>query len=106
MKNFNKEELDKVKSCKHCNQNFEKDYNGRRITLIEKIDKYKLQRIIDDFGQNNINQETQENFKKYYENLDSNGEIKVIYKQNFNTGRYLSLQGITRYFHYKVCLTK
>ena len=26
--------------------------------------------------------------KKYYENLDDNGEIKIIYKQNFNTGRY------------------
>ena len=28
--------------------------------------------------------------KKYYENLDNNGEIKIIYKQNFNTGRYYS----------------
>ena len=35
-----------------------------KITLIEKVDKYKLQRIIDDFGQNNINEETQNNLKK------------------------------------------
>ena len=36
--------------------------------------------------------------RKYYENLDNNGEIKIIYKQNFNTGRYysdkFSLQGM------------
>ena len=36
--------------------------------------------------------------KKYYENLDDNGEMKIIYKQNFNTGRYysdqFSLQGM------------
>ena len=90
MKKINKEEFDKVKSCKHCDQKFEKDYNGRKITLIEKVDKYILKRTIDDFGQNNIYQETQENLKKYYENLDDDGEIKVIYKQNFNTGSYYS----------------
>ena len=36
--------------------------------------------------------------EKYYENLDNNGEIKIIYKQNFNSGRYcsgqFSLQGM------------
>ena len=50
MKNFNKEEFDNVKSCKHCDQNFNENYNGRKITLIEKVDKYKLKRIIDNFG--------------------------------------------------------
>ena len=98
MKNFDKEEFNKVKSCKHCNQIFEKDYNQRRITLIERIDKYKLKRIIDDFDQNNINEETQQNLKKYYENLNDKGEIEIIYKQNFNSGRYyanqFSLQGM------------
>ena len=89
MKNFNKEEFDKVKSCIHCDPKFNEDYNNRKITLIEKIDKYKLQRIIDDFD-NNINEQTRFNFKEYYENLDNNGKIKIIYKQNFNTGRYYS----------------
>ena len=51
MKKFNKKEFDKVKSCKHCDQKFKEDYNGRKITLIEKVDKYNLKRIIDDFGQ-------------------------------------------------------
>ena len=32
MKNFNKEEFDKVKSCKHCDQKFNEDYNNRKIT--------------------------------------------------------------------------
>ena len=41
-----------------------------KITLIEKVDKYKLKRIIDDFNNNNINEETQQNLKKYYKNLD------------------------------------
>ena len=66
MKNFNKEEFENVKICKHCNYNFDNNYNNRKITLIEKVDKYKLQRIIDDFDNNNINEETQENLKKYY----------------------------------------
>ena len=90
MKNFNKDEFDKIEKCKHCDHKFNEDYNDRKITLIEKIDKYKLQRIIDDFDNNNINEETQNNLKKYYENLDNNGEIKIIDKQN--TGRYYSNQ--------------
>ena len=88
MKNFNKEEFDKVKYCKHCDHKFNEGYNNRKITLIEKVDKYKLQRIIDDFDNNDINKETQENLKRYYVNLDNNEEIKIIYKQNYNTGRY------------------
>ena len=90
MENCNEEEFDKVEKSIHCDQKFNNDYNNRKITLIEKIDKYKLQRIIDDFDNNNINEETQNNFKKYYENLNDEGEIEIIYKQNFNTGRYYS----------------
>ena len=97
MKNFNKKEYNTVEFCKYCGHKFNEDYNNRKITLIEKVDKYKLQRIIYDSDKNNINEETQ-NLKKYYKNLDNNGEIKIIYKQNFNTGRYyanqFSLQGM------------
>ena len=92
MKNFNKEEFKNVKKCKHCDHEFNEDYNNRKIILIEKVDKYKLQRNIDDFDDNNINEETQQNLKKYYENLDNNGEIKIICKQNFNSGSYYSNQ--------------
>ena len=92
MKKFNKEEYDKVEKCKHCDHKFDKDYNNRKITLLEKVNKYKLQRIIDDFNNNNINEETQNNLKKYYENSNNSGEIKIIYKQNFNSGRYYSNQ--------------
>ena len=98
MTNFNKEEFDKVQICKHCGHKFNKDFNNRKITLTEKVDKYKLQRIIDDFDNNDINEETQQNLKKYYENLDKNGEIKIVYRQNYNSGRYysdqFSLQGM------------
>ena len=98
MKNFNKEEFDKVKKCKHCDQKFNEDFNNRKITLIEKVDKYKLQRIIDDFNNNDINEETQNNLKKYYENLDENNEIEITYRQNNSSGRYyanqFSLQGM------------
>ena len=98
MKKFNKEEFDKVKSCKHCDQKFNENYNNRKITLIEKVDKYKLQRIIDDFDNNDINEETQQNLKKYYENLNKNNEIEITYRQNYNSGRYysdqFSLQGM------------
>ena len=92
MKNFDKEEFDNVEKCKHCDHKSNEDYNNRKITLIGKVDKYELQRIIDDFDNNNINEETQNNLKKYYENLDNNGEIEIIYRQNFNNGRYYSNQ--------------
>ena len=88
MSTFNQKEFDNVKICKYCNHNFENKFNGRNITLTEKVDKYKLKRIIDDFENNNINQETQNNLKQYYNNLNKDGEVNIIYKQNNNTGRY------------------
>ena len=33
MNNFNKKEFDKVKSCKHCDQKFNENYNNRKINL-------------------------------------------------------------------------
>ena len=90
MSTFNQKEFDEVKICKYCNHNFENKFNGRKITLTEKVDKYKLKRIIDDFGNNNINEETQNNLKQYYNSLNEYGEISIIYKQNNNIGRYYS----------------
>ena len=90
MSTFNQKEFDNVKICKYCNHNFEKSYNGRKITLTEKVDKYKLKRIIDDFENNNINEETQNNLKQYCNSLNKDGEINIIYKQNNNTCRYYS----------------
>ena len=90
MSTFDQNEFDNVKFCKYCNYNFKESYNGRQITLTEKVDKYKLKRIIDDFENNDINEETQNNLEQYYNNLDKDGEINIIYKQNNNTGRYYS----------------
>ena len=53
-------------------------FNGRKITLTEKVDKYKLKRIIDDLGNNNINEETQNNLKQYYNSLNKDGEVNII----------------------------
>ena len=98
MSNFNQKEFDNVKICKYCNHNFEESYNGRKMILTEKVDKYKLKRIVDDFNNNNINEETQNNLKQYYNSLNNDGEANIIYKQNYNTGRYysnkFSLQGM------------
>ena len=63
MPTFDQKEFDNVKICKYCNHNFDEKHNKRQITLKEKVDKYKLKRIIDDFGNNNINKETQDNLK-------------------------------------------
>ena len=52
-----------IKFCKYYDHNFSESYNGRKITLTEKVDKYKLKRIIDDFENNNINEETQNNYE-------------------------------------------
>ena len=90
MSAFDQKEFDDVKSCKYCNHNFVNKFNGRQITLTEKNDKYKLKRIIDDFGNNNINEETQNNLKQYYNSLTKDGEVNIIYKQHNNTGRYYS----------------
>ena len=90
MSTFNQKEFDDVKSCKYCNPKFENKFIGRKITLTEKVDKYKLKRIVDDFGNNNINEETQNNLKQYYNSLNKDGEVNIIYKQNNNTGRYYS----------------
>ena len=90
MSTFYQKEFDNVKFCKYCNHNFENKFNGRKITLLEKADKYKLKRIIDDFDNNNNNEETQHNLKQYYNRLNKNGEINIVYKQNNNTGRYYS----------------
>ena len=97
MSTFNQKEFDNVKICEYCDHDFEKSYNGRKITLTKKVDKYKLKRIIDDLDNNNMNEETQNDLKQYYNSLNKDGEIN-IYKQNYNTGRYysnkFSLQGL------------
>ena len=90
MSTFNQKEFNDVKSCKYCNHNFENKFNERQIALTEKVDKYKLKRIIDDFDNNDINEETQNNLKQYYNHLNKDGEVNIIYKQNNNTGRYYS----------------
>ena len=90
MSTFDQKEFDDVKICKYCNHNFTENYSRRKITLTEKVDKYKLKRIIDDFGINNTNEETQNNLKQYYNSLNKDGEINITYKQNNNTGRYYS----------------
>ena len=90
MSTFNQKEFDNVKICKYCDHDFEKFYNGRKITLLEKVDKCKLKRIIDDFDNNNTNEETQNNLKQYYNSLNKDGEVNIIYKQNNDTGRYYS----------------
>ena len=90
MSTFNQKEFDEVKLCKYCDHRFYQNYNGRKITHLEKVDKYKLKRIIDDFDNNNISPETQKNLIKYYNRLNKHGEVNVVYKQNNNTCRYYS----------------
>ena len=93
MSTFNQKEFDDVKSCKYCNHSFENKYNRKQITLTEKVDKYKLKRIIDAFGNNNINEETQNNLKKYYNNLNKDGEVNIVNKQNLIQNKF-SLQNM------------
>ena len=44
MKNFHKEEFDKVDKCKHCDFKFDENYNNRKITYVEKVDKIKFKK--------------------------------------------------------------
>ena len=90
MSTFDQKEFDNVKISKYCDHSFDKSYNRRKITLTEKVGKCKLKRIIDDFENNNINDETQNNLKQYYNSLNKEGEVNIIYKQTNDTGRYYS----------------
>ena len=90
MSTFNQEEFDNTHICKYYDYDFTKKFNSRKITLLEKVDKYKLKRIIDDYDNNDINEETQNNLIKYYNSLNKDGEINIIYKQHDNVGRYYS----------------
>ena len=90
MSTFNQEEFDNTHICKYCDYDFTKKFNSKKIILLEKVDKYKLKRIIDDFDNNDINQETQDNLIKYYNSLNKDGETNIIYKQHDNVGRYYS----------------
>ena len=47
MKYFDKEKFNKTTHCEYCNYKFDKDYNGRKIELYERVDKNKLKYIID-----------------------------------------------------------
>ena len=89
MTTFDQKTFDEITNCKHCHYNFQEKYNNRYITLTEKVDKYKLKRIIDD-KYNDINKETKDNLIKYYNSLNDQGEVKIHYKQNYNIGRYYS----------------
>ena len=40
MSTFDQKEFDNVEICKYRDHNFDKSYNGRKITLTEKVDKY------------------------------------------------------------------
>ena len=90
MSTFNLKEFYNIRKCKYCDYDFTKKYNSRKITLLEKVDKYKLKRIIDDFDNNDINEETQNNLIKYYNSLNKDGEIHIVYKQHDDVGRYYS----------------
>ena len=79
---FNQTEFDETTICQYCNHDFNKNFNNRKITLVEKVDKYKLKRIIDDYKNNNINEETQANLIKYHNSSNSEGEINISYKQH------------------------
>ena len=89
MTTFDQKLYDEVTHCKWCDYDFSEKYNKRYLTLVEKVDKYKLKRIIDDKN-NDINKETRDNLIKYYNSLNDNGEVKMYYKENHNIGRYYS----------------
>ena len=90
MSTYNQKEFDNTHICKYCDYDFTKKFNSRKIALLEKVDKYKLKRIIDDYYNNDINEETQNNLIKYYNSLNKDGEVHIIYKQHDNVGRYYS----------------
>ena len=86
MKTFDKEKFDNTTHCEYCNYKFDKDYNGRKIELYERVDKNKLKYIIDNYK---FNEETENTLKSYYESLNKKGQKKVIYNQsNDDKNRY------------------
>ena len=76
MKYFDNEKFNKTTHCEYYNYKFEKDYNGRKIELYERVDKNKLKYIIDNYK---FNEETENILKLYYESLNKKGQKKIIY---------------------------
>ena len=93
MKTFDKEKFDNITHCQYCNYKFDKDYNGRKIELYERVDKNKSKYMIDNYK---FNEETENTLKLYYESLSKKGQKKVIYNQ--------SKENKNRYFG-GICLT-
>ena len=89
MSTFDQKVFNEITYCKYCNYDFEEKHNNRYITLIEKVDKYKLKRVIND-QYNDINKETRDSLNKCYNSLNDQGEVKICYKQNHNIGRLYS----------------
>ena len=94
MKTFDKEKFDNTTHCEYCNYKFDKDYNDRKIESYERVDKNKLNYIIDNYK---FNEETENILKLYYESLNKKGQKKIIYNQ--------SKENKNRYFG-GICLTK
>ena len=93
MKTFDKEKFNNTTNCEYCDYKFDKDYNDRKIELYEKVDKDKLEWIIDNYE---FNEETENTLKLYYGSLNIKGQKKVVYNQ--------SKEDKNRYFG-GICLT-
>ena len=88
MSTFDQKVFDNAKFCKYCDRNFEVNLMEEKQLLQKKLININQK---DDFENNNVNEETQNNLKQYYNSLNKEGEINIIiYKQNNNTGRYYS----------------
>ena len=79
MKHFDEEKFNNTTHCNNCDYKFDKDYNNRKIKLYERVDKYKLKYIIDNYK---CNEETENVLKLYYESLNKKDQKKVIYNQS------------------------
>ena len=83
--NFDQEEFDNVKFCKYCKCEFNHPYNDRYIILYEICDKEKLKYILEN---NDFNEEVNNLARNYYDSLDNDGCIRIVYKQTADKNRY------------------
>ena len=76
--NFDEKEFDNVLKCKYCDCDFNHSYNDRCIISNERVDKEKLQYILNN---NDFDIEVNNLAKNYYDSLDDLGRKRICYKQ-------------------------
>ena len=96
---FDQKEFDSVNFCKCCKCEFNHPYNDRYIILYEICDKEKLKYILEN---NDFNEKVNALARNYYDSLDNDGCIRIVYKQTCDKNIYYADSSCLTYLKKKI----